>query len=370
VVRSLVENFILSKLIETKIRKLFGGKFPQIVILLADRLKPSNRLFKRFQLTIYSFDNRFIFNQNILMRQYLLLATIIITTILSSFTQKQKIKRHKQLPSYFVEIPKGYVYDKQHMEFTHYVNANPIKDSCEAFYISEGEITNRQYQLYLTSLKQNGHLAAYHKARPDTNVWSEKLAYNEPYKRYYFQHPAYKNYPLVGVTRDQAMNYCKWLTDSLNATNSKVNVTIKLPNRKEWIRAARGDAKQQYYAMEGPHLRNWRGLYLYNHKVVGEQNVYLDQETKEYKVVPRVSMSYTNLDDGALITTEVKSYWPNIFGTYNMCGNVAEMIADDTIALGGSWLDPGYDIRIESEKSATKPSSLIGFRVIAYINLH
>ncbi|MFT5723468.1 MAG: sulfatase activating formylglycine-generating enzyme, partial [Bacteroidia bacterium] len=161
-----------------------------------------------------------------------------------------------------------------------------------------------------------------------------------------------------------------WLTDSLNSSNPEMEVDIRLPIRKEWIRAARGDHKQQFYAMPKPKLQNKEGLFMYNHRVVGGQNIYMDKWTRQYMVVPRTNLLQSEIEDGAMITTEVKSYWPNQFGTYNMCGNVAEMIADDTIALGGSWLDPGFDIRIESEKSATKPSSLIGFRVIAYVSLH
>jgi hypothetical protein len=48
-----------------------------------------------------------------------------------------------------------------------------------------------------------------------------------------------------------------------------------------------------------------------------------------------------------------------------MCGNVAEMVAERGVAFGGSFLDPGYDIRIDSETSYNAPSPKVGFRVIA-----
>jgi len=51
---------------------------------------------------------------------------------------------------------------------------------------------------------------------PDTTVWREELAYNEPYLEYYYRHPAYSFYPVVGVTWQQAMNYCQWRTDRVN----------------------------------------------------------------------------------------------------------------------------------------------------------
>ena len=65
-----------------------------------------------------------------------------------------------------------------------------------------------------------------------------------------------------------------------------------------------------------------------------------------------------------------KGHYPNDFGLYNVCGNVAEMVAERGIAYGGSYLDPGYDIRIDSEKRYDGPSPLIGFRVIAVRKKH
>ena len=298
---------------------------------------------------------------------------LTLVVLFSSFSTKNKPIRNKNLPKYFVEVQSGKVWLPVR-------NDRPINthswakrvDSCETFYIAESEVSNGDYKLYLSSLKQNGLIQEYNLALPDTTVWRQKLTYQEPYVKYYFQHQAYTDYPVVGVSKKQALNYCKWLTDSLHAEDPQVGIKVTLPTRKQWIRAARGSEEHQSYAMSFPSgLRNSKGVFMYNHRVIGGENIYLDEETKEYKLVPRNVMSFSVFgDDGGLIAAQVKSYWPNTFGTYNMCGNVAELIADDTVALGGSWLDPGYDIRIESEKPAGQASCLIGFRVIAYINLH
>ena len=55
-----------------------------------------------------------------------------------------------------------------------------------------------------------------YKVPPDTLVWRDKLRYNEPYVNNYLRHPAYKNYPVVGVSWLQATDYCKWRTDRVN----------------------------------------------------------------------------------------------------------------------------------------------------------
>ena len=54
------------------------------------------------------------------------------------------------------------------------------------------------------------------KALPDTLVWRNKLAFNEPYVDYYLRHPAYRDYPVVGVSWVQARDYCAWRTDRVN----------------------------------------------------------------------------------------------------------------------------------------------------------
>jgi len=56
----------------------------------------------------------------------------------------------------------------------------------------------------------------YKKALPDTLVWREKLAYNEPYTEYYLRHPSYRDYPVVGVSWLQANDFCAWRTDRVN----------------------------------------------------------------------------------------------------------------------------------------------------------
>ena len=54
------------------------------------------------------------------------------------------------------------------------------------------------------------------KALPDTLVWRRPMAYNEPYVQYYFRHPSYNDYPVVGVSWLQASDYCAWRTDRVN----------------------------------------------------------------------------------------------------------------------------------------------------------
>lgn len=98
-------------------------------------------------------------------------------------------------------------------------NNIPRRITVASFYIDETEVANVHYREYLYWLNRvfgSSYPEVYRKALPDTLVWRSQLAYNEPLVEYYFRHPAYNNYPVVGVTWEQANDYCKWRSDRVN----------------------------------------------------------------------------------------------------------------------------------------------------------
>ncbi len=88
-----------------------------------------------------------------------------------------------------------------------------------SFYMDKYEVTCLNWNEYLHWLEIVFGKSApqlVDAARPDSTVWRDELAYNEPYLENYFKHPAFSHYPIVGVTWDQAMAYCQWRTDRVN----------------------------------------------------------------------------------------------------------------------------------------------------------
>jgi len=86
-----------------------------------------------------------------------------------------------------------------------------------SFYMDETEVSNQDWLDYLHWIKKNfKDYEMYYNALPDTLVWRSPLSYNEPYVDNYLRHPAFQDYPVVGVTWDQVQDYCTYRTDVSN----------------------------------------------------------------------------------------------------------------------------------------------------------
>lgn len=241
--------------------------------------------------------------------------------------------------------------------------------SVQAFFMSKTEISNKQYREFLRDLLKQGDTAAYKKALVDSTRWRDKYMYNEPYVDFYFRHPAYDNYPVVNIPYEGALMYCAWLTQKVNAVCKSLNAEIRLPSRDEWIYAASGGMTMTDYSFGGPYIGDEKGKLQCNFKRIGAESVHFNDATGQYEVVKDRSDGIAgSINDASDITAPVQSYKPNDFGLYNMSGNVAEMIREKGIAVGGSWNSPGYDVRISSMMKYDGPSPMVGFRpVVSYI---
>ena len=277
---------------------------------------------------------------------------ILIAIVILSFTFKSK--KFKS-PEDFVFIPSG----KIEMQGEIY--------SCNAFWMAEHEVTNGEYKFFLEDLKKNNRMGDYNAALPDTNQWTEHGGYMLPMRDHYFSHPAYTNYPVVNVSKKGAELYCSYLTEKYRSMYGDVIQNFRLPARKEWMYAAASGKNNSIYSWNGPYLRRSNGHCQANYRKVGDHNITLTENGPE---VVADSLHYQEvIINEVYITAPSQSYWPNDFGLYNMCGNVAEMVADKDVAVGGDWHLPGYDIRILSEQKFDGPNPFTGFRpVLSFVS--
>jgi gliding motility-associated lipoprotein GldK len=173
------------------------------------------------------------------------------------------------------------------------------------------------------------------KIYPDTLVWIRDFSYsyNEPMTRNYFWHPAFDDYPVVGVDWHMANAFSYWRTklwDTYAMTRGDgINTEeFRLPTEHEWEYAARGGHDLAPYPWGGYYMRNAKGCLLANFK----------PGRGDYP------------EDGGLYTVRADAYFPNDFGLYNMAGNVAEWTSTAYYANAYSFLhDLNPDIRYDAK---------------------
>ncbi|MFN7326723.1 MAG: SUMF1/EgtB/PvdO family nonheme iron enzyme [Chitinophagales bacterium] len=253
-----------------------------------------------------------------------------------------------------------------------------------SFYMDETEISNLEYREYLFWLQRvygETYPEVPRRALPDTLVWREELSYNEPLVETYFRHPAFMDYPVVGVNWNQAVEYCKWRTDRVNeailikkgilnvnpdqkdADNFVTDAYLvgqyegsvrknlpdvrsggerrvrledgivlpeyRLPTEAEWEFAALSLIGTQ--AASKDELITDRRIYTWDGNTTRYQkrNKYQGKMLANFR---RSSGDYGGmsgaLNDKAFTPSPVRSNWPNDNGLYNMAGNVNEWTAD------------------------------------------
>jgi formylglycine-generating enzyme required for sulfatase activity len=327
------------------------------------------------------------------MKKYLLILFVCLSGNVisqSAVINKDSLKTAEKVRKLFVKnndfvyVPTGSytIDDGDHFDAPTYVKSKTV--SVQGFYMMEGEVRNMEYLKFLSWLKDRD-TNEWRKMLPDTNVWRVPLSFNDPYVEYYLRHPAYMDYPVVGVSYDKAVAYCKWATEAYNANPEREfdRVLFRLPTQEEWEYAARGDIQYSPYPWGGPHIRNSEGEYQANclhfeSSQVWRDTIYRKSVYGTMEAIPIYRASPTGdyggkageLNDQADITAPVFSYWPNGYGLYNMAGNVAEMVAEPGITCGGSWQDPGYYLQNSVRQFYTETTSSTaarGFRVIMVV---
>lgn len=285
-------------------------------------------------------------------------------------------------------------------------NNIPRRVTVNSFYMDQTEVANVHYREYIHWLRRvfdpegdPNNQKIIDAAMPDTLVWRSELSYNEPLVEYYFRHPSFNYYPVVGVTWRQAYDFCLWRSDRVNegilmkdgyiakqgiqGQQQENNFTTKsyllglyqaqpgkeATSRKNPLKTEQGTPRTQVTMEDGlllpdyrlPFEAEWeyaayglinqnpnpsrkegkRGEELESNKQVypWAQNINGLRETKHGSWQGQFLANFKRgsgdnagvaggLNDRAVYTAPVKSFYPNGFGLYNMAGNVSEWVFD------------------------------------------
>ena len=215
----------------------------------------------------------------------------------------------------------------------------------QSFYLDQTEIANIHWLEYLHYIERDSSEAFFQSALPDTTVWEKELAYNTPYVSNYLRYPGFRYYPVVGVSWDQAVDYCRWRTEAVNKQKAMEYYgedyidgdippvesgiylpEFRLPTEAEWEYAAYGQIGDQWLDENQTQRRlyPWDGRTIRSSKRgdLGKFQANFKRGRGDYAGIAGA------LNDAGFVTTSSYEYAPNDFGLYNMAGNVNEWVFD------------------------------------------
>lgn len=261
-------------------------------------------------------------------------------------------------------------------------------------FIDKTEIDNIHWLEYVYYLKRDSSNATYIAELPDTTVW---LVYNDTAKyESYLRHESFRYFPIVGITHQQAQNYCRWrsqaVTDHFNSEEKQKQMnlqdgqqtifTFRLPTEKKWIEAAVGslDSKSYPYGyVDFMSSSSFSGkpieLYEKTDKTQTFEIFKVDlkrfnkgKNEPMFDVIKQFNNYFLYGDNAPRISQDKKSV-ANTLGLFDMIGNVAEFVEEPGFAKGGGWAHYLNAAAINRRKPYTKPEAWLGFSCVCEVEI-
>lgn len=113
----------------------------------------------------------------------------------------------------------------------HFIPPGTAKIKGIDFYVDKTEVTNRAWAEYLWYVRNHygENSIEYKAALPDSAIWHSVYS-----GEICSIHNKYANYPIVGVSYEQAVQFCRWRSKQVNTKFKKYQTTYQLPSIKQW----------------------------------------------------------------------------------------------------------------------------------------
>ncbi len=221
-------------------------------------------------------------------------------------------------------------------------------------YMDQTEVSNKDWRDFMNwnKIKYGIDSEKYLSTIPNASVWQNKVL-----EENYLEAPQFNNYPVVGISYEQAVSYCDWRTNQLN--ESLYRTEHKLSNSTDLS----DESIPTVFKCRIPTKKEWETISTIDYSEKTKKLM----SKKRYANNPLYNIAQPNANNkkGIIsITTDVKSFWPNEKGVYNLIGNVAEMIQEKGVAKGGSWKQTLEEINAQKEFNYTEPNNWVGFRCV------
>ncbi len=225
-------------------------------------------------------------------------------------------------------------------------------------FMDKTEVVNISYLEYLHYMNEDSSYTYYQNQIPTNGVWMDKeVPFLDSIKLSlslgYLEYEGYRFLPVVGVSYQQAINYCKWRSEIatqnfVSTREKKYRFDYRLPTEKEWEKAALSFIDT---------LNQENTKYGFDTSIISPSVFNLSKTLNKSK------------NDSTPIPPTMYAYSEptTLLGLHHTIGNVAEIIDEEGISKGGSWLHVPLQSTIKERIRYRYPTSWLGFRCVCEV---